>query len=171
MHDTQDIAEALIHAEIKLGELLADTVKQGGYRHGKRSQPSPGGRLTLPEGITYKESHHLQRLASYPDVVSEYIAQAREKNEIPFRKTALSLIRKMMKQDDDPPPELPDGIYNVIYADPPSRLTNVSLPTWYGWLDTKKDVACKNGSPRVTFSRRPGPIYFVYYSYNMQKNR
>jgi hypothetical protein len=64
--DGQDIGEAILWAEAKLGELLKRTVKP----RGEKLKGSSTKRTTLPSlppGITKKESHEAQTLAKHPE--------------------------------------------------------------------------------------------------------
>lgn len=81
LSDAQDFADVLLEAEAKMGKLLKDR-PQGDYK--KSTDGSFAGTVRdLPEGITKKESHVAQTIASNPDVVEVVKAKAREEERIP----------------------------------------------------------------------------------------
>jgi len=68
LSDGQDMAEALLEAETRLGVLLEGIDKKQSYE----GLTSTGGRKPiLPQGISHKESHQAQTIANYPEVVEE----------------------------------------------------------------------------------------------------
>jgi hypothetical protein len=79
LDDAQKVAEVVVEAEKKMGELLAATVTQGG-----KSNRSPRGGTSnpLPSGISRKESHRAQTLARYPEIVQKAKEEARAKGEL-----------------------------------------------------------------------------------------
>jgi len=128
LYDTQDLAEALIDAEAKLGEMLAgipkpkfDTQISGSTR---------GTTGTLPPGITKKESHFAQEIARHPEIVEQTKFRARDEERIV---TAREILRKIQKENQKQKenPELPKDKFKVIYADPPWKY-NDELIEEYG---------------------------------------
>lgn len=80
VEDGQRMGEALLYAEAKLGQLLKE-MTEGKPKH----HPSVSGSVvSLPEGITHKQSHFAQTLASHPEEIEEAIREARENEDIPF---------------------------------------------------------------------------------------
>ena len=78
LSDTQDLAEGLLYAEARLGEILESNPSIIGRIGGGREK-------TLPNGITYKDSHIAQELHRHENVIAEVVSEAREKGEIPDR--------------------------------------------------------------------------------------
>jgi len=74
LSDAQDLAEILLDAECRLGEMLAPIPpkrdKQGSTQ--RTSLPS------LPDGIDKKQSHEAQQLSKHRDIVERCKAEARE---------------------------------------------------------------------------------------------
>jgi N6-adenosine-specific RNA methylase IME4 len=106
LNDTQDLAEELLYAEARLGEIIEATC------------PSHAGRTkVLPKGVTHKLSHYAQELNRNIDAIAKAVTRARDKGEIPVRNQVLRLIQESKPKPDTPP--LPKGKYNIIYADPP----------------------------------------------------
>lgn len=60
-NEAQDLASALLDAEVKIGELLSQSPSR--YKVSSRTATE-----SLPEGITKFQSHHFQTLASNKDV-------------------------------------------------------------------------------------------------------
>jgi len=114
LNDTQDLAEELLYAEARLGEMIEAIPKQG---RNKDYGSSKGTIITLPEGIDKKQSHYAQELSRHEDTIAEVVAEAREKGEIPVRHHVLKAIKANKPKPETPP--LPEGKFNVIYADPP----------------------------------------------------
>jgi len=76
--DAQDLTEALIAAESKLGEMLAKIERKPKREHG-----SEGGTIpSLPSGINKKQSHFAQAIASRKDVAERVMSQARSEKRI-----------------------------------------------------------------------------------------
>lgn len=86
--DAQDIATVLLWAEAKLGELLAGIPSK--YDFGSR-----GRTKTLPPGITKKQSHFAQKIASHPNIIEQVIQEAIDKEEIPRRTDVLNKIKSV----------------------------------------------------------------------------
>ena len=114
LSDTQDLAEELLYAEARLGEMLEAIPKQG---RNKDYGSSKGTIITLPPGIDKKQSHYAQELSRHEDTIAKVVAEAREKGEVPVRQHVLRRVQKEKPKPEQP--ELPEGKFNVIYADPP----------------------------------------------------
>jgi len=86
LSDTQDLAEILLEAEGKLGEILDKNLNHKGGRPKKNPSPKKGffpDGTRLPDiGITWKHSHIAQKISKNPDVVEEVKVEAREKGKI-----------------------------------------------------------------------------------------
>jgi len=111
LSDTQDLAEVLLYAEAKLGELIPpQEIRSSGRGTLKPSE-------TLPPNINKKQSHYAQQLNKNKNVIAQVVAKSREKGEVPVRQQVLREIR--LAQPKPEPKPLPEGKYEVIYADPP----------------------------------------------------
>lgn len=115
--ECQDMATALLSAEARLGDLLEEipkkyTISSVGGTNRPQREPS------LPPGITKKQSHYAQEISRNRDLIQETIDRAIEKDEIPRRTDVLKAIHKK-KRDAAETPELPEGKYRILYADPP----------------------------------------------------
>jgi len=77
--DTQDIADILLDAEVKLGEMLEKLEKPKFDKQLNGSQRGTTG--TLPSGVTKKQSHEAQEIARHPEAVEEVIYLGNQKAE------------------------------------------------------------------------------------------
>ncbi len=124
LNDTQDMAELLLLAEARFGDMLAAIPAKP--KPDGSSRGTFGGRdTTLPSGINKKESHYAQELSKHQDIIATVVAKAREQGEVPVRQHVLRDIRLSQPKSDTPP--LPEGKYSVIYADPPWKYDNSGL--------------------------------------------
>lgn len=104
-----------LNAERKAGMWLAENVTHGGNPktfQDERSTP-------LPEGVDYNESHRWQLQASVPEEtfnewVDECLTTGKE-----ITASGLQRIGRLLRIGENEQPELPQGKYRVIYADPP----------------------------------------------------
>jgi hypothetical protein len=97
LSDAQDMADILLDAEVKLGEILAPLSDPTASRDGRRQ---------LPPEITHKQSHQAQTLAHNQEIVEQAKAEARETGEIPTASKVYTLIKdktkpKAVKTDSD----------------------------------------------------------------------
>lgn len=90
--DTQDMAEILLDAEVRFGEVLAAIDK----RPSRRSSRQGTSLRALPDGVTKKESHEAQKLKEHRDIVEHCKAQAREKGDI----VTARMVSKAIKEAD-----------------------------------------------------------------------
>lgn len=123
LHEAQDIADAVLDAEVRIGELMRDVQKQSGGNHGNQytsgkidsgvdfgNEQHEESQFTLPpvktkadvvreSGFTQKQVERFQKLADNPELVEQAKAEARENDDIVSRSSVLSLI----KQANDKP--------------------------------------------------------------------
>lgn len=116
-----DIAEIKLRAERKAGELLKQVERK--YVGTIEGTDVPKQEKTLPEGISKKQSHHWQQMASIPEKkFEEYINEVKDANEELTTKSVISFAKNLMREnrsDKTETPKLPDEKYRIIYADPP----------------------------------------------------
>ena len=127
LEDGQAIAEVLLQAEAKFGELLAaiEPVYEkpklgslGGTQLQATHQPS------LPPSVTKKESHKAQTIAKNPAIVERVVQQAVMEGRLPTSEEVYRQIKRMeavAKQEATAENIIrrPDGLYDVIVIDPP----------------------------------------------------
>jgi hypothetical protein len=92
----QNMAEAVLRAEVKMGEILKAMIRHEGGRPAKNCT---SGSTVLPEGISRNQSHYAQTLASHPQAIDQAIEQAKKKEEVPTRAAVLRVI----KRETNPP--------------------------------------------------------------------
>jgi len=120
--DAQDVAEIVINAELRLGELLKALPKP---KFDSTTDGCLKGTIgTLPPGIDKRLSHQAQTLANNPEAVSEIVEMARKEDKIPTpdmtyktikRTEALLKTAKLRGQKV----LTPEGKYDVVVVDPP----------------------------------------------------
>ena len=129
----QDAAELKLRAERRLGELLAETVNHNGSR-GVGSTMEP----TIPEGISKKQSHRWQRIASLDG--EEFERHIQETRAVRDELTTAGVLRLAKKSAKPEPGPLANGdgctvddlqklvgagrTFGTIYADPPWKYGN-----------------------------------------------
>jgi hypothetical protein len=101
------LAEALLDAEVRLGELLKKIPKKPGKRTDLQPTDTAVGRLeTKAEvvenlGFSEKQAERFEALAENQDIVEIVRAEARENDDIPTRTRVLELVNRKKKGDDD----------------------------------------------------------------------
>lgn len=88
LHDAQDIAELVLYAEGRLGEMLRGVASPTASRAGRRQ---------LPPNISHKESHQAQMIANNSEIVNEVINDAREHSEIPTSREVYRRVQEAKK--------------------------------------------------------------------------
>jgi len=86
------LAEELLYAEARLGEMLAEIDKSKSYSPSTKGS-AIGSQKTLPPSITHKDSHYAQTLHKHEDVIVKVIAEARDKGEVPVRQHVLKAVK------------------------------------------------------------------------------
>ena len=83
LKDAQTVAEIVLEAEARLGEILAKTDKTDSHLRGKNRGCTGATTIkTLPEGVDKKMSHEVQQIHKHADIVARSKRAAREKGEI-----------------------------------------------------------------------------------------
>lgn len=134
--DGQKLGELVLEAQIKLGNVLQNTVTPRGCAtlgyHGRTK--------TLPEGISKKQSHYAQTIAQNYEIVRDVINEAKRKEEIPTKTAVLKKVNQIKKKSNQDKiqhfamntsvvSELETLInsgnkFGTIYADPPWPYNN-----------------------------------------------
>jgi len=101
------LAEAVLDAEVKMGELLKKLPKKQGKRTDLQLTDTDVGKLESKAeivenlGFSEKQAERLEVLADNKDVVELVKAEARENEDIPTRSRVLELVNRKKKGDDD----------------------------------------------------------------------
>lgn len=140
LREAQDISEAVLDAEVRIGELMARVPKVQGKRTDIQPTDSTVGKYDVIKdaGFTPKQVERFQTLAAHPEIVAEAKAEARENDDVVSRSLVLEKVKQKKReenrqkwQDDiSEQVEAPktdnhvdiftiDKKYRVIYADPP----------------------------------------------------
>ena len=138
LQEAQQISEAVLDAEVRIGELMANVPKAQGQRTDIKPTDTAVGKYAEIEkaGFTPKQVERFQQLAQHPEIVEAAKAEARENDDIVSRSLVLSLIKQKKKEEHQQQraeaiqEQMTDGgncidiyhpekKYRVIYADPP----------------------------------------------------
>lgn len=138
--EAQQISEVVLDAEVKLGQLIAamPTATKGNQYTGKMvsnnavTNQMPKEQALKEIGFDKMQANRLETLAKHPEIVAQAKAEAREQNDIVSRSFVLEKIKakeKEQKQADrrdelQNPTNLPDGVFQVVYCDPPWQYSN-----------------------------------------------
>jgi len=122
--NARNVANILLDAESKLGELLADippVIESSGRGTIEKKK-------SLPSTITKKQSHYAQTVSSNPEIVEQVKVKAKEKGTLPTTAEVVKEVKKekraaaIQKQKLDIEEGkiiLPAGKYEIIVIDPP----------------------------------------------------
>ena len=104
LHEAQDIADAVLDAEVRIGELMAKvpkaTATSGNQYTGKWKNdtavdnPKPKSEIIKEAGFTTKQVERFQTLAAHPKAVEQAKAVAREEGNIVTRQAVFNEIKK-----------------------------------------------------------------------------
>lgn len=120
-----EAGEIRIRAQRKAGELLIEQINHEGGR--PKEKPLPEVRVS-DLGFNYKESSHLQSIASIPEeIFEEHIAKTKENKKELTTVGVLTLAKSLKRKEEieelkkiiESGIELPTGVYEVIVIDPP----------------------------------------------------
>ena len=100
LREAQDISEAVLDAEVRIGELMAKVPTKPGARTDIEPMDTAVHRLETKAdvieraGFTVKQVQRFETLAAHPEVVEQAKAEARENEEIVTRAAVLELIQE-----------------------------------------------------------------------------
>ena len=141
LREAQDIGEAVLDAEVRIGELTANLPKAKNQY--ENALPTAGQSKTKAEviadmGFTHSQVQRFETLAAHPEIVAQAKAEARENDDIVSRSLVLEKVKakkreELREQRDSAIQEQIDRQktdnhvdifttakkYRVIYADPP----------------------------------------------------
>lgn len=109
LEEAQEIADAVLDAEVKLGELTAQMEKATANQYTVQKDSGVPKQKQLEEiGITEKQKQRFERMALHPEAVEAAKEEARQNNEIVTRAAVLRKIEEEKKphvannsQDDE----------------------------------------------------------------------
>ena len=124
-------AEIKVRAERKAGEFLAK-LERGSHDRGNQheaisqavKQPPSQYKAALNDNdIGYMKAHRWQEVSRVPEVIFE--AEIGDSyGERPITTSGIVKKAKAIENKNKPKPEIPDGKYRVLYADPPWKYTS-----------------------------------------------
>lgn len=137
LQEAQAISEAVLDAEVKIGELMAKVPKAiNQYKSAVDSGVhSTKADVIEKAGFTVKQVQRFETLAAHPEIVEQAKAEARENDDIVSRSLVLNMVKAKVKKDEREAAKAEqinrprsaryvdiystDKKYRVIYADPP----------------------------------------------------
>jgi N6-adenosine-specific RNA methylase IME4 len=128
--EAQDLSEALLDAEARIGEILKSIpkLKENQYTKSATSQQCEKAKskeqLTKELGFNKDMVQRFETLADNKDIIEQVKAEARENEDIPTRTEVLNRVKKIKQQEKRNNIETQEikplnGEYDVIYCDPP----------------------------------------------------
>lgn len=113
LKEAQEISEAVLDAEVRIGELMARVPKAQGKRTdiqptptvGEKSKTATIAKMMGMDAVKDKKKvEHMidrfQTLAAHPDIVAQAKAEARENDDIVSRSLVLNMVKAQKKADE-----------------------------------------------------------------------
>lgn len=144
LKEAQDIADAVLDAEVKIGELMREVPKaSGGDRRSDNfkkdtavSFEKPKAEVIRNAGFTPKQVQRFQTLAAHPEIVEQAKAEARENDDIVSRSLVLNMVKERQRSEREEQREAQrtenaekieqlsspldaQGLFQTIVIDPP----------------------------------------------------
>lgn len=152
LQEAQSISEAVLDAEMRIGQLMKDVPKAQGFASIIRPTGGSNTKKQVIEdaGFTKTQVQRFEALADNPEVVEQVKAEARENDDIVSRSSVLKKIKEKKRKSDlerqvqeieEHAPEMPEGVFDVIVID----------PAWsYGTGYDSAGRRCANPYPEMT---------------------
>lgn len=105
--EAQMLAEALLDAEVRIGDLLKQIPKANGKRTDLQPVDTDVEKLKTKKetierlGFNQKQAERFETLSSNKDVVEQVKAEARENDDIPTRSRVLQLVKEKSKEQQE----------------------------------------------------------------------
>ena len=104
LKEGQEIGEAVLDAEVRIGELMREVPKAQGKRTDKQPLPTDGQKLKTEVfesmGFTHSQVQRFETLAAHPEIVAQAKAEAKENDDIVTRSLVLSMVKAQKKADE-----------------------------------------------------------------------
>ena len=101
--EAQEIAEAVLDAEVKIGELMASVQGAQGQRTdlqlGGNGAPKSKKQVVKDLGFEETQIKRFETLAKNPDIVEQAKAEARESDDIVSRSLVLNMVKSKKKEE------------------------------------------------------------------------
>lgn len=128
-NEAQDLAGALLDAEVRIGQLFKALPKAEAGRPSKISTTGGTNKTTKKAtieklGFGKTQAERFETLAEHPEIVEQVKAEAIENDDLPTRTEVLNRVRTVQKAAEveeirQKPAASTNGIYDVIVIDPP----------------------------------------------------
>lgn len=102
LKEAQEISEAVLDAEVKIGELMRDVPKQNTHnRSANRPDNGVQSKTEIIEnaGFTVKQVQRFETLAAHPEIVEQAKAEARENDDIVSRSLVLEKVKAKKREE------------------------------------------------------------------------
>ena len=108
LQEAQDIAEAVLDAEVRIGELMREVPKAnngGANQYQAKTTPVSQEQKSKADvirgaGFTPKQVQRFEQLAAHPEIVAQAKVEARENDDIVSRSQVLNMVKAQKKADD-----------------------------------------------------------------------
>ena len=105
LKEGQEIGEAVLDAEVRIGELMREVPKASGGAPYHKSTMDTAVQSTKAEviektGFTVKQVQRFETLAAHPEIVAQAKAEAKENDDIVTRSLVLSMVKAQKKADE-----------------------------------------------------------------------
>lgn len=155
--EAQMLAEALLDAEVRIGELTREIPKDNPNKRIGTAAESSGKMETVKRlGLNQTQVERFEALAEYPELVEKVKAEARQNDDLPTRADVLQRIKVARSNEEGSKRRatpLPPGKYRVIYADPPWEYDNggfsMSAANQYPTLSTEEIGSYTDGAGKT----------------------
>ncbi len=101
--EAQEISEAVLDAEVRLGELMAKLPKDNPNKRIDSGVESFKPKMQVIEdaGFTQKQAERFQTLAAHPELVAQAKAEARENDDIVSRSAVLEKVKAAKREEKE----------------------------------------------------------------------
>ena len=104
LKEGQEIGEAVLDAEVRIGELMRDVPKKQGFASTIRdtavANVETKQSIVEKAGFTPKQVQRFETLAAHPEIVAQAKAEAKENDDIVTRSLVLSMVKAQKKADE-----------------------------------------------------------------------
>lgn len=107
--EAQMLSEAVLDAEVRLGDLLKKIPKDNSFRGNQHSEPNrqycppskPKKEVIKDLGLSEKQAQRFETLADNKDLVEQVKQEARENDDLPTRTRVIDLAQQRKKKNED----------------------------------------------------------------------
>ena len=105
LKEAQDISEAVLDAEVRIGELMAKVPKATPNNNPYHENDTavdlvkPKSAVIKESGFTPKQVERFQTLAAHPEIVAQAKAEARENDDIVSRSLVLNMVKEKKRAE------------------------------------------------------------------------